>query len=24
MSENYLYFNDDVYLIRDSQPSDFL
>ena len=23
LSENYLYFNDDVYLIRDSQPSDF-
>ena len=23
LSENYLYFNDDTYLIRDSQPSDF-
>ena len=23
LSENYLYFNDDMYLIRDSQPSDF-
>ena len=22
-SENYLYFNDDMYLIRDSRPSDF-
>ncbi len=24
LSENYLYFNDDMYLIRDSQPSRFL
>ena len=23
LSENYLYFNDDMYLIKDSQPSDF-
>lgn len=23
LSENYLYFNDDTYLIKDSQPSDF-
>ena len=23
LSENYLYFNDDMYLIRDSHPSDF-
>ena len=23
LSENYLYFNDDMYLIKDSHPSDF-
>ena len=23
LSENYLYFNDDMYLIKDSSPSDF-